>query len=278
MKNVDIYAVILAVLKTAALFASFMAVQLVVSLIWALLAGIENYPESVDVSGAPLQLLGGLAFIWFLRRFYKKRENLSLTEDSGFVRNRFTSVKLLPLYALYGLTLNLLVVIFLNTLPSSWTAAYNENVLDSISKGNPIIVCLSIVVYSPVIEEFLFRGFAFKTLTACVNPWITAGILSVIFGLIHTQPVWVAYTMALGMVFSWLVMRTGSVIPSVITHIFFNAASLGLLLISIYKPRWIAAPPGWLIGPALVVCAAAAAVLTVGIHRFTGRDTVADTA
>ena len=278
MKGADVYKVVMAVLKTAALFASFLAVQLVVTLIWALLAGIENYPESVDVSGASLQLLGGLAYIWFLRRFYKKRENLSLSDDSGFVRNRFTAGKLLPLYALYGLTLNLFVAFFLNILPSSWTAAYNESVLDSISKGNPVIVCLSIVVYSPIIEELLFRGFAFKTLTACGNPWIAAGILSVMFGLIHAQPVWVAYTMALGMVFSWLVMRTGSVIPSVITHIFFNAASLGLLLISIYKPRWTAAPPGWLLWPALVACAAAAAVITVGIYRFTGRDTVAGTA
>jgi membrane protease YdiL (CAAX protease family) len=278
-KDKWLYPIVWAAFKLIAFFASFIAAQLLVTLTWVIIAGIDNYPASVEHTETALQMIGSVVFLFFLSRFHKKRK-LSFADCAGLVQNRFTVIGTkktkLPLFAAYGIALNLLVTALLSALPSSWVLGYNESVLDQLSKDNFIITCISVLIYGPIFEELVFRGFAFRYLKACVNPWIAAGILSVFFGVSHLQPLWSLYAAGMGMAFSWLVMQTGSVIPSIVTHATFNLVSLCVVVLDPGQV-WISSLPKVAIWLVLIGFAALAAFLTLVLKRITQEEvTVAD--
>lgn len=92
-----------------------------------------------------------------------------------------------------------------------------------------ILLGLLSICVAPLVEEVFFRGFLYQ---GFAKRWgVSAGIAisAVIFGLIHisgTDSLIVAPAIALiGGIFAWAVARTGSIYPSVIAHLIFNAIS-----------------------------------------------------
>lgn len=55
--------------------------------------------------------------------------------------------------------------------------------------------------------------------------WLAAVLSALAFGLCHGQPVWMAYAFVLGLVFAFLRLRTGSILPSLLAHFIFNGIS-----------------------------------------------------
>ena len=76
-------------------------------------------------------------------------------------------------------------------------------------------------------EEIVFRGFLMGQLWALTGDgWIAAALSSVAFGLMHGyQGPWgIVRTGLIGMVFAVGVLLTGSLVPSIIAHLFANVA------------------------------------------------------
>ena len=55
--------------------------------------------------------------------------------------------------------------------------------------------------------------------------WLAAVLSALAFGLCHGQPVWMAYAFVLGLVFAFLRLQTGSILPSMLAHFIFNGIS-----------------------------------------------------
>jgi membrane protease YdiL (CAAX protease family) len=55
------------------------------------------------------------------------------------------------------------------------------------------------------------------------NPWIGILAASLVFGLIHVNPIQVFYATMLGIVFGWIYYRTGNLMPVVIGHVLNNS-------------------------------------------------------
>ena len=91
---------------------------------------------------------------------------------------------------------------------------------------------LSMAVLAPVLEELLFRGAIQGTLMRTFrNPWVGIVVASLLFGIIHWNPVQVFYATCLGMGFGWVYYRTGSLLPVILGHSINNSlAVLGGLL------------------------------------------------
>ena len=54
-------------------------------------------------------------------------------------------------------------------------------------------------------------------------PWWLAVVLSAaVFGACHGHPVWFCYAFVLGSVFGFIVLRTGSIVPTILAHVVFN--------------------------------------------------------
>lgn len=95
--------------------------------------------------------------------------------------------------------------------------------------GNRVFMFLGICVMAPIMEEFFFRGFVFRSMLQRYNPlkamWISAGL----FALFHLNPWQAVVAFPIGMFNAWLVLRTGGLIAGMIVHCTVNFCSSFLL-------------------------------------------------
>lgn len=92
----------------------------------------------------------------------------------------------------------------------------------------PIPLFLAVVVFAPIIEELIFRGYVFSSWVTRMGFWSTALCSSVLFAVMHFQygPVALAYVFVLGLILAALRWKTGSIYPSIALHILNNAFAL----------------------------------------------------
>lgn len=95
------------------------------------------------------------------------------------------------------------------------------------------VVGLATVIMAPLAEELFFRGFIFPGLIRPLGMGGAMAASGLLFGLFHVTN---ADTVGLilpfaviGVLFAWLYYRTGSLWPSVIAHLLFNAVSFAVL-------------------------------------------------
>lgn len=83
------------------------------------------------------------------------------------------------------------------------------------------------IVVAPVVEEIFFRGFVFAGLAKRYG-WRAAAVgSSILFALIHFQPLAMPSIFVLGLVFAYLYYRSRSIWPAVLMHVATNALGLG---------------------------------------------------
>jgi membrane protease YdiL (CAAX protease family) len=78
------------------------------------------------------------------------------------------------------------------------------------------------------VEELLFRGFAFFTITGFISSWVlSAVIVTISFGLQHgiQDTIGIIRAAVLGIVLIVPVIMTGSLLPSIIGHAIVDAFS-----------------------------------------------------
>ncbi|CAM4233137.1 CAAX protease [Bacillus manliponensis] len=95
------------------------------------------------------------------------------------------------------------------------------------------IAFISAVIISPFYEEILYRGFLYKWLRGRLG--VTSSLLcsALIFTLVHI-PTYNALPMNFisGLVFAWTYEKSGSIIPAMVIHAFFNGLAITLTALS----------------------------------------------
>ncbi len=147
-------------------------------------------------------------------------------------------------FAVLGVSLNVFVSGTFSLLPipqdaldavnSQYASLYGKNLLLE-------ILCVAVMV--PLVEELIFRGIAMTRLEPEVGRGWAIAITAVLFGITHGASLAILYATVLGGLFALLFSRYQSLIPSLITHIFFNLTSFflgdlvgdnGVLLLGLY--------------------------------------------
>lgn len=86
---------------------------------------------------------------------------------------------------------------------------------------------VSMAFLAPILEELLFRGAIQGMLMRYFkNPWIGILLASLLFGIIHLNPVQMFYATCLGVGFGWIYYRTGSLLPAMSGHILNNSLAV----------------------------------------------------
>tara|TARA_B100000029_G_scaffold169637_1_gene165884 strand:- start:4 stop:861 length:858 start_codon:yes stop_codon:yes gene_type:complete len=85
-----------------------------------------------------------------------------------------------------------------------------------------ISVFLLIAVFTPIVEELLFRGLVLDLLSENYGKWISILVSSVIFGFLHIHPISIFNAFCGGMIYGYLRIRTDSLWPSIILHALWN--------------------------------------------------------
>ncbi|HYO53730.1 type II CAAX endopeptidase family protein [Archangium sp.] len=112
-------------------------------------------------------------------------------------------------------------------LPRSWREIYD--VADIFRGQSPVelaLIVASVTLGAPACEEFFFRGIFFQGLRAPGGVPMRGIFLSaVVFSAFHLDPVGFVARVELGVLFGWLLVRTGSLWPCILAHAANNLVS-----------------------------------------------------
>lgn len=183
----------------------------------------EKLMEAVYENISLLTLISGVLTILFLALFFALRQKNLFAEC--WIRP--VPVKALLWCALAGTALNVVVsvTISLLPLPEAWFAGLEEQ-YQYLGETNIFLEILSTAVMTGLVEETIFRGLAESRIRRGAPGWLTVLLSALLFGICHGTPIAIGYAALLGVLFSLMNRRYGSILPSVVTHIFFNAAAL----------------------------------------------------
>ncbi len=90
--------------------------------------------------------------------------------------------------------------------------------------GSLILYFLTVVVCAPLFEEILFRG-VFLTHHMKYGCWHAIIVTGILFGLIHQNHEQMFFAAALGILFGYIDVKAGSIIPSIVAHVAVNLYS-----------------------------------------------------
>lgn len=93
-----------------------------------------------------------------------------------------------------------------------------------------IVTIIAPIIFAPIFEELLFRGVVLKN-SEPMGQLFAIIMSGIIFGLWHENYPQFLFATVLGCFSAFMVMKTRSVIPSMIAHFFINSISTGIQLI-----------------------------------------------
>ncbi len=219
--------VLIALGKSVCYLALFLGMQVLVVLPVAVAAGVQsalgNWETAEQLysvlyeSATALTAVSGLFTIAAVLLFYLiRREKL---EESLWLR-RVEGPGLLAGAALAP-ALYLGITVAMMALPEAWMDSYAE-ASASVGDGG-VGGAIAVVLVAPVVEEFIFRGLIMTRLARAMPGRLAAALSAAVFGACHGHPVWFAYAFVLGVVFGLMDLRLGSIWPSILAHMVFNA-------------------------------------------------------
>ena len=176
-------------------------------------------PEMIVLTLAVSNLL----FCWYITR----KGRIHLGKESFTIRP--WSILLLSVVALFFFILPELELVERLDLP--------DDIGDDLYEvGGTLLGLVSIGIIGPIGEELLFRGVVLGSLLEWKPlrpmPWLAVLLSAAIFSLIHLNPAQMPGAFMMGLLFSWIVYRTGSLLPGIIGHIFNNSLSCIMIMLS----------------------------------------------
>lgn len=135
------------------------------------------------------------------------------------------------------------------------------NVMTQLS--NNVIGVVSIAVVGPILEEVLFRGAIQGVLMRVCKPWTAILIASLIFGVVHMNPIQIFYATFIGILFGWIYYRTGSLMPSIIGHVLNNSLAAVTMILGTDEAELLSGATAENICLAVSVVASVALVLMI---------------
>jgi hypothetical protein len=115
-----------------------------------------------------------------------------------------------------------------------------QQILDT--PGEVIMFTVFGVLFAPLIEELLFRGFLFRVLDDAAGAVFAVPVTATMFGALHVLQLQgnmaaIVLILIVGLILSILRWRTGSLIPSVIVHTTYNGIIFIVVLLGMLAQR-----------------------------------------
>lgn len=189
-----------------------------------------------------INLISGALTILLLALFFAVRHKNMFAE----IHLKKVKPSIVLWAAIAGVAFNIFVSVTINflPLPDAWFEGLEEQYA-YIGEGTSLILeILSTAVLTGFLEETIFRGLVDSRLRTGLPTWLSVILSALIFGLCHGTPIAIGYAFVVGIVFSLLFLRHGSILPSMVCHMCFNLTSfflttdnpvllLGLYIVSI---------------------------------------------
>jgi len=217
-------------------------------------SAMENLPIGLIAGMTIVQLaaLGAVA-IGFAALWSPVRETLALRVGSAPVWGIAAAAGLLV-----GLGPGWFAEILANTLPDWLQLGALDQIAPWFQDGSlagQLLMGLAVVVFAPLCEELVFRGYLWDACRRFAPEWAVWIGTSALFAAYHIDPVHVITVFPIGLLIGWVRYTSGSLPAAMLVHLLNNALAAVLA---------VAAPPDlvvpWWVGvPALVLTVAIAA-------------------
>ena len=218
---------------------------------------VDTFDEaSITTTAAALGLIfSGIAMTWHLIHF-------------KYVKFSLKSFGEIPVKTiLLSIPFILAGMIFINLCSEFTNLADNlQDTFRNMSRN--VFGIFSMTVMAALVEELLFRGaIQGHLLRKGMKPLHAILISSAIFGVIHLNPIQVAFAFAIGLIFGWLYYRTGSLVPGIIGH-FINNSIACIQMATLTEEEFNTTTFEWLgEGPTYAVLALSGAVM-IGMFLY----------
>ncbi len=138
--------------------------------------------------------------------------------DFSFKKRYYAVIMLLSFGMLFGLgELNNMFIEFL----SKFGYQEPQSSLPELSVWSVILCTLIIAVLPPILEEYLFRGLVMQGISTFSK--VSAIFLTAfLFSIYHMSPAKTIYQFVVGVIFSFVCLKSGSLVPTVIIHFLNN--------------------------------------------------------
>lgn len=220
--------------KIALYIALFFVVQTAVSLAVGLIVGVAvalsnptSSPEMLTdattkymMEALPIiSLISNLVYVAGISLFFVIRRK-NAAKEAGI--GKF-SWWMIPLCAVFGYCINP-VISFISALipwPRFLVEYFNSGTEDLVS-GNLVLTIVSISIITGIVEEYLFRGIVMTRLSRICGTVANVMISALIFAIVHLNPISFLGIFILAVFLGFLFKRSGSIVPGMIVHAFFN--------------------------------------------------------
>lgn len=188
--------------------------------------GLDTFVYRINSLSYGITLVSNLVVVFIFAIYYRLR-GTGLFSQSSLVKSKpavLTSA--ITLGASCFFAVNYIISSLSLLLPKAWTDMLSSPPMGAFEE-NQIVAFLSVCLVAPICEELVFRGLIAKTLSTTVPSWLAIGVSSLAFGIVHysSGPIAIVYATSMGILFGWLFFRAKSLVPCVLAHALFNAAS-----------------------------------------------------
>ena len=166
--------------------------------------------------------------------FWRKTAKRHPKQNSG-------KVHALPLVSTIGLWFGMSLMfgaVMWNIIPPEVT----QPLVDELADGNLFIQLLMMGILAPVVEELVYRGIVFNRLSEWLPTWAVVLISSLLFGLMHFNPIQILLATAAGFILAWQYLRSRNLWIPIVGHLVFNSANaifLNFYVTGISSMEWL---------------------------------------
>jgi membrane protease YdiL (CAAX protease family) len=175
-----------------------------------------------------LLIANSLTLIVFMIIYKCRKKSLATRcEITSKPFGAYTRGILLGILGQFAIQYLLSMLITANLIPAQWLGALEEN-NESLVTAPVTINIITTVLIGPIFEEILCRGLMLGALKKAMPAWLAVGVSSLVFGLLHGNPIGIIYATLFGILLGFVAIKLNSIMPSILCHIAFNFTSFML--------------------------------------------------
>ncbi|HUP74446.1 MAG TPA: type II CAAX endopeptidase family protein [Acidimicrobiales bacterium] len=165
--------------------------------------------------------------------FYAAKKGRGVVADFGLrMEKRDIGVGLVVGFLAQVVVIPLVYWPLLRLLDNPDISAEARSLTDRAEGMGVVLLVLLTVVGAPIVEELFFRGLLLRALERRLRAPMAIGVSSVLFGLVHFQPLQFLALVIFGAIAGILAHRAQRLGPAIWAHIGFNATTVVALLTS----------------------------------------------
>lgn len=223
----------------------FFLIQIAVSIVGGIIIGIMYTVNNIDkiTSNGPdiesianqmtgltnyIHLASSIITVLIFLLIYKVRKK-KITQELKIVKTKKINLVIAMILGISVWLFNTGVLSLIEGagLLTKYFEAMNE-MMAPLMEGNIVISMIAIGIAAPFVEEFIFRGVIYKTLSKNISIKWTIIIQAVLFGVIHGNLIQGTYATILGVIFGYVTYKTKSLWPAIIIHTLNNLVAVVL--------------------------------------------------